>query len=45
VRRWAAEEGAPELLEAYAALSNKPLRRALLEHARALAGVTAGAET
>jgi transcriptional regulator with XRE-family HTH domain len=28
VRRWAAEEGAPELLEAYAALSNKPLRRA-----------------
>jgi transcriptional regulator with XRE-family HTH domain len=39
VRRWAAEEGAPELLEAYASLSNKPLRRALLEHARALAGV------
>jgi len=43
VRRWAAEEGAPELLEAYAALSNRPLRRALLDHARALANM--GAET
>jgi transcriptional regulator with XRE-family HTH domain len=44
VRRWAAEEGAPELLEAYAALSNGPLRRALLDHARALANMSA-AET
>ena len=31
-------EGAPELLEAYAALPNAALRRTLLQHARALAG-------
>jgi transcriptional regulator with XRE-family HTH domain len=31
-------EGAPELLEAYAALPNEALRRTLLQHARALAG-------
>src|SRR5580698_1726491 len=39
VRRLISEDGAYELLEAYAALRNKPLQRALLQHAKALAGV------
>ena len=39
VRRLISEDGAYELLEAYAALRGKPLQRALLQHARALAGV------
>jgi transcriptional regulator with XRE-family HTH domain len=39
VRRLIAEDGAYELLEAYAALRGKPLQRALLLHAKALAGV------
>ncbi|HEY2708121.1 MAG TPA: helix-turn-helix transcriptional regulator [Caulobacteraceae bacterium] len=38
VRRLISEDGAFQLLEAYVALPNKPLRRALLQHARALAG-------
>ena len=42
VRRLIAEDGAYELLEAYAALRSKPLQRALLQHAKVLAG-TAGA--
>ena len=37
VRRLIAEDGAYELLEAYAALRNKPLQRALLQHAKVLA--------
>ncbi len=44
VRRLIAEDGAYELLEAYAALRGKPLQRALLQHARALAGVGDGRE-
>jgi transcriptional regulator with XRE-family HTH domain len=39
VRRLIAEDGAYELLEAYAALRGKPLQRALLQHAKALAGI------
>jgi transcriptional regulator with XRE-family HTH domain len=39
VRRLIAEEGAYELLEAYAALRSKPLQKALLQHAKTLAGV------
>jgi transcriptional regulator with XRE-family HTH domain len=38
VRRLIAEDGAYELLEAYAALRSKPLQRALLQHAKVLAG-------
>jgi len=38
LRRLIAEEGAYELLEAYVALRNKPLQRALLQHAKVLAG-------
>ena len=33
-----AQEGAPELLRAYAALDSRSLRQALIQHARALAG-------
>jgi len=44
VRRLMAEDGAYELLEAYAALRGKALQRALLQHAKVLAGAadTAG---
>ena len=40
VRRLISEDGAFQLLQAYAALPNKTLRRALLQHARTLAGIT-----
>jgi transcriptional regulator with XRE-family HTH domain len=38
-----AQDGASELLKAYAALDNKSLRQALLQHARALAGAAKAA--
>jgi transcriptional regulator with XRE-family HTH domain len=38
VRRLMAEDGAYELLEAYAALRSKSLQHALLQHAKVLAG-------
>ena len=38
VRRLIAEDGAYELLEAYVSLRSKPLQRALLQHAKVLAG-------
>jgi len=38
VRRLMAEDGAYELLEAYAALRSKSLQQALLQHAKMLAG-------
>jgi transcriptional regulator with XRE-family HTH domain len=38
-----AEDGAAELLKAYAALDNKSLRQALIQHARALAGAAKAA--
>jgi transcriptional regulator with XRE-family HTH domain len=38
-----AQDGASELLKAYAALENKSLRQALLQHARALAGAAKAA--
>ena len=44
VRRLISEDGAYELLEAYAALRSKPLQRALLQHAKVLAGATDTAE-
>jgi len=44
VRRLISEDGAYQLLQAYVALPNKPLRKALLQHARTLAGVTDPAE-
>jgi transcriptional regulator with XRE-family HTH domain len=41
--RLMAEDGASELLKAYAALDNRSLRQALLQHARALAGAAKAA--
>jgi hypothetical protein len=43
VRRLMAEDGAYELLEAYAALRSKSLQQALLQHAKVLAGADATA--
>jgi transcriptional regulator with XRE-family HTH domain len=42
-RRLVAEDGATDLLEAYAALASPSLRQALIQHARALAGVAKAA--